>query len=258
MMKPAVDRLYRTREFAERAGVTVRALHHYDRLGLLKPSGRTMAGYRLYGEKDLARLQQIITLKFIGLPLKQIKDLLCGRTFDLADALRLQQQILREKRHQLDMALAAIERAQRSVGPEGEPDWKSLKKIVEVIEMQSNMEWTKKYYSDEAQGKLTARRETNPGLAEQGQRDWAVLIADVEQAIREGVDPASERAQALASRWQALIESFTGGDPEVAAGLRKLYIDQANWPSTFKKPYSDEVGAFICKAAEAGGKKSGS
>ena len=58
--------MYRVSEFAEKAGVTVRTLHHYDRMGLLKPSGRTNAGYRLYGERDLVRLQQIVTLKFIS------------------------------------------------------------------------------------------------------------------------------------------------------------------------------------------------
>ena len=55
---------------SELAGVTVRTLHHYDRLGLLRPAGRTAAGHRLYADRDLARLQQIVTLKFIGLPLE--------------------------------------------------------------------------------------------------------------------------------------------------------------------------------------------
>ena len=56
------------------------------------------------------------------------------------------------------------------------------------------------------------------------------------------------KAQALAARWRKLIEGFTGGNREVQAGLNKLYADQANWPSTMKKPYSDEVGAFMCQA----------
>ncbi len=74
--------LFRARDFAERAGVTVRTLHHYDRLGLLKPSRYTQSGHRLYGEGELARLQQIVTLKFIGLPLKQIKELLSEKELD--------------------------------------------------------------------------------------------------------------------------------------------------------------------------------
>ena len=67
------NRFYKAAEFAQLAGVTVRTLHHYDRLGLLKPTGHTAKGHRLYGERDFARLQQIVTLKFIGFPLKQIE-----------------------------------------------------------------------------------------------------------------------------------------------------------------------------------------
>lgn len=88
-------------------------------------------------------------------------------------------------------------------------------------------------------------------MIEQGQRDWAALFKEVEAAVAAGVNPASERAQGLARRWQILIDAFAGGSAAVAAGLKKLYADQSNWPSTFKKPYSDEVGAFICKAVEA-------
>jgi MerR family transcriptional regulator, thiopeptide resistance regulator len=64
--------LYRAHEFAQLAGTTVKALHHYDRLGLLKPR-RSPAGYRMCCDQDLTRLEQIIALKFLGLPLKQIK-----------------------------------------------------------------------------------------------------------------------------------------------------------------------------------------
>ena len=70
-----MSRFYQIHEFAELAGVTVKALHHYDRLGLLKPK-RTDSGYRMYAERDLERLEQIIALKFLGVPLKQIKTVL--------------------------------------------------------------------------------------------------------------------------------------------------------------------------------------
>ena len=69
-----MNELYHAREFAELAGVTVRALHHYDGLGLLRPR-RTQAGYRLYSLRDLQRLEQIVALKFLGIPLKQIGTL---------------------------------------------------------------------------------------------------------------------------------------------------------------------------------------
>ena len=250
-MKDTTARLYQAHDFAERVSVTVRTLHHYDHLGLLKPSGRTASGYRLYSERDFARLEQIVALKFIGFSLKQIRDLLERKAADLPATLRLQSRILKEKRRQLDLAIQTIERARRLVTTRAagrEPDWEAFRKIIEVINMQQNTEWMNKYYTEEARQDL-ARRGT-PEVIEQGQRDWAALIKEVEQAVAAGVDPASERAQELARRWQSLIGAFTGGNPAVAAGLKKLYADQSNWPSTFKKPYSDEVGEFICRAAE--------
>ncbi|MDT4952169.1 MAG: hypothetical protein QOJ02_307 [Acidobacteriota bacterium] len=249
LLKNATEHLYQAREFAERAGVTVRTLHHYDRLGLLKPSRYTVAGYRLYADPDLARLQQIVTLKFIGFSLKQIKEILVPNALDLATTLRLQRKVIEKQRSHLDLAIQAIEKAERVILSGDEPDWEVFKKIIEVINMQKDMEWTKKYYTDEAQQKLAAR--ATPEVVEQGQRDWATLIREVEAAVSAGEDPASEKAQALAARWSKLIEAFTGGDVEVSEGLKKLYSDKGNWPSTFQKPYSDEVGAFICNAMAA-------
>src|SRR5437868_3292014 len=94
--RSSVSPPYRIHEFSKRAGVTVKALRHYDRLGLLKPR-RTDAGYRLYGERDLQRLEQIVALKLLGIPLKQIKAML-ERPFDaLPEALRLQRMVLEAK-----------------------------------------------------------------------------------------------------------------------------------------------------------------
>jgi DNA-binding transcriptional MerR regulator len=85
------------REFAELTGVTVRALHQYDRLGLLRPR-RTAAGYRLYGARELERLEQIVALKFIGIPLQRMKAMLDRDASDLPDTLRMQRTVLEEKR----------------------------------------------------------------------------------------------------------------------------------------------------------------
>ena len=261
--------LYQARQFAVRAGVTVRTLHHYDRLGLLKPSGRTNAGYRLYAESDLARLQQIVTLKFIGFSLNQIRDLLNRSAFDLPAMLRLQRKIIEEKRSRLDLAIQAIERAEQTVflrhqeatssgsrrwaldtGSKG--DWEVFRKIIEVINMQQDTEWTKKYYSEAALADLAERgKQWSPERLREVERDWATLIQEVEAALAAGESPASDHAQALAARWQKLLAGFTGGNPQVQAGLKRLYADQQNWPSSFKKPYSDEACAFIGKAMEA-------
>jgi MerR family transcriptional regulator, thiopeptide resistance regulator len=237
-------RWYQANEFARACGVTVRTLHHYDRLGLLKPSGRTAAGYRLYGQQDFARLQQIVTLKFIGFALREIKGLLGQNSPDLSGALRAQRKVLAEKRRQLDLAVGAIEKVERTLQSGGETNWEAFAKICEVITMQTDMEWVKKYYTEEQLEELASR--WSPQLQEKAERDWANLIKDIEAALTE--DPAGQPAQALAARWSELIEAFTGGNPAIRENLGRLYADQSNWPATAQKPYSDDAGAFIAKA----------
>jgi DNA-binding transcriptional MerR regulator len=243
------EKLFQAREFARLSGVTVRALHHYDRLGLLKPSRHTRAGYRLYSKSDVARLEQIVALKFIGLSLKQIKQVLSRKSVDLASTLRQQRQAIEEKRNRLELAIKAIQRAEYVAAANKQPDWGTFIKIIEVINMQSDMDWSKKYYSEEAQQEIAKRAATIPSeVIEQVQRDWAALIQEVETAVAAGEDPASEHAQAMATRWTELLKGFTGGNPEIQSGLNKMYADRANWPSSMPKPFSDEVQAFIVAA----------
>src|SRR5664279_2997117 len=108
-------KLYRAQEFGELAGVTVRTLHHYDRLGLLKPSYRSEAGYRLYSQRDLARLEQIVVLKFLGLPLKSIGQLLKSEAGSLPEVLQAQQIVLTEKRLELDRTIEAVSAARSAL-----------------------------------------------------------------------------------------------------------------------------------------------
>ena len=239
---------FQAREFARQAGVTVRTLHHYDRLGLLRPA-RSRSGYRLYRQQDFVRLGQIVTLKFIGFPLKQIRAVLERSSFDLPAALRLQLQLMRRKRQQLDQAIQALSYAEHAAARGSAAD--ALRKVSEAIEMANNQEWTSRYYSEEAKQVLARRREADPGEAERGTRDWAALIADVEQAVKEKVEPASARGRKLAERWSVLILRFTQGHAAVEQGLRKLWSDEKNWPRTFHKPFSDAAQAFICAAQAA-------
>ena len=220
-------------EFGKLAGVTVRALHHYDRLGLLRPQ-RTDAGYRVYCAHDLERLEQIVALKFLGIPLKQIKTMLERAEFELPEALRMQRTVLEEKRKLLDRAILAIKAAEQSIAPGRPADSALLTKIIEVIEMQNDNSWSEKYYSPEARAKIDERKkEWTPELQAQISKQWTELFADVEAALDE--DPAGEKAQALAVRWKALVAGFTGGDPEIGKGLNKLYADRPNWPAPAKE-----------------------
>ena len=255
-MKGSNEDLFQAREFAELTGVTVRTLHHYDRLGLLKPSRYSHAGYRLYRESDVARLEQIVALKFIGFSLKEIKNILSRGSLDLAKALRQQREAITEKRLQLDLAIQAIERAEYVVGTSKDPGWETFVKIIEVINMQSDMNWSKKYYSEEAQKEIEKRAATIPReVIEQVQRDWAILIKEVDAAVAGVEDPASEKSQALAARWSEMIKGFTGGNREIQSGLNKMYADKANWPASMPKPFSDEVHEFITKAMQSAATK---
>ncbi len=252
-MKTNTKGWYRAHEFAQLAGVTVRTLHHYDRIGLLKPGTRTSSGYRQYTERDLARLEQIVVLKFLGLPLKEIPDLLRDESA-LFDALRRQRIVLSEKRRRLDRAIAAIEKAAQSLRSQHGPDWNLFTQIIKEIEMQANSDWTKEYYSEAAQAKVEARKHLwSPELQERVSKEWARLIKDVEAVI--GEDPASEKAQALAARWKKLVGEFTGGDPEIQKGLNKMWSDRANWPQEPQQNFQmkPEVQTFIMKAMDCKG-----
>ena len=221
--------MHRASEFAELAGVTVRTLHHYDRLGLLKPR-RNGSGYRLYRESDLERLEQVVALKFLGLPLKDIRELLDSAPAELPDALRLQRRALEEKRRLLDRAIAAIREAEAVVATERRADTAVLKKIIEVIEMQQNNDWTK-YANEAAREKIAARQgEWSPELQERVSRQWIELIAEVQAAMDAGEDPASPKVRALAARWKGLVEGFTKGDPDLTQAASNAWKDRANWP----------------------------
>jgi DNA-binding transcriptional MerR regulator len=245
----STENLWQTNEFAKLAKVTVRALHHYDRLNLLKPRRYTAKGFRLYGEREFARLQQILTLKFIGFSLKQIKEILNRKEFDLTETLSLQKNLIKAQRNRLNFALEAISRAEKTFQEDGAIDCESFRKIIEVINMEQNMDWTKKYYSEAAQTKIEERKNLwSPELQERVTRDWNELTKDIEAAIADGAEPSDERARQLAARWRALVEEFTGGDAEIQAGLNKMYSDEKNWQTDWKKPFNNEVQDFIFAA----------
>jgi DNA-binding transcriptional MerR regulator len=246
-----VSQAYQVREFAKLTGVTVRALHHYDRLGLLCPR-RTPSGYRVYGNGDLQRLEQIVALKFLGMPLRHIKTVLERDTRALPEMLRSQRRALEDKRRQLDQAIQAIGDAERVIR-RGGCNQAALTKIIEVIEMQENADFFKKYYSEEAWAKMSLRRaklDWDPAQQAEVTKAWLDLFREVEASLDE--DPASPHVQALAARWKKLVEGFTGGDPEIAKGVGKVWADQANWPAAMKDqaaPFSNrKVWEFMGKA----------
>jgi len=252
-------------KFAARAGISVRTLHHYDRLGLLRPR-RTAAGYRLYSERDFVRLQQIVTLKFIGLPLTEIREFLGSESkrrqgASAAEAFRVQRRLLELKRDQINSAIAALARAECMLaGGDSQAGPRLFCEILEVIAMHNNTEWEKvhaRYFTEEQRADMARR--ADPDLAAEGTRKWTELIAEVEDAVKRGEDPAGRHAQQLARRWNELCEQFVSwaagpgskiSKDEVKGSLDRMYSDRKNWPAGMKAPFSDAAMQFIREAGQ--------
>lgn len=246
-----MSRVWKVGELAERCGLTVRALHHYEEAGLLRPSGRTGSahgsGHRLYGPNDVARLQQILSLKALGFSLKQIREALSRDDHDPQRAVRLH---LERVRGQL-AALKALEA--RLVALSGALDRSEAVSADEFLAIIEGMTMLEKYYTPEQLDYLEKRRvELGEGAIRGAERRWADLQAEVRAAMDEGVDPADPRAADLARRWFDLIAGFTGGDPGVFRSLNKMYEGESRpggVDMSAMRPMMDWIG----KAAEAAG-----
>ena len=241
-----MSQLYRIHEFAQRTGVTLKALRHYDRLGLLKPK-RTDAGYRVYGERDRQRLEQIGALKLLGIPLKPIKAMLERPIDELPEALRRQRTVLEAKQRQLSRTLEVLQDAETALDA-GSSVWK---RIIEVVTMQTDVEGMKKYYTDEAWTKRREHYEQWPSPA------WQNLYREIGAAF--GEDPAGERAQALKARWIKLLNEGATGDPAVQAGAIKAWTDREHWPASLRARIEEfqieKVLDFLAHAMAANWKK---
>jgi DNA-binding transcriptional MerR regulator len=224
-----MDRGYKIGEFAELAGVTVKALHHYDRIGLLKPQ-RSCSGTRVYSLLDLERMEQIAALKFLGISLSEIKRLLGScKTLTLLKSLDFQLEALRQKRKLIDSAMRAIKMATESIRSGHATDASILKKILETMDMQPQENFMRKYYAEQAWlDKVKLRTEMPSGVREELSRSWKQVFTEVEAAL--DADPASETAQALTQRWLLLADASAGDNDGIKAGGIRAWKDHENWP----------------------------
>jgi MerR family transcriptional regulator, thiopeptide resistance regulator len=232
--------LYKAQEFASLAGVTVRTLHHYDRIGLLRPE-RSSSGYRLYSLAHLEILEQITALKFLGIPLKEIKILLGPNPLTFSDSLHWQLKGLLEKRDRITRAIRTIEIAEQLAGSNQTIDASVLRQIIEAIEMQPAENFMRKYYTDEAWAKRAhIRKQATPERLEAARDAWRQLFPKVEAVL--SLDPAEETVQLLAKEWVLLAEVSTGGDSGIQAGAIKAWKDHQNWPLSEQDALLDRFG----------------
>jgi MerR family transcriptional regulator, thiopeptide resistance regulator len=209
---------FKVGDLAKQTGVSVRTLHYYEQIGLLSPSHRTDAGYRVYSEEDVMRLQQIVSLRQIGFSLDQIRDCLQQEQFSPDQVVQQHLARLKEQmalQQQLQAQLEAI--SARLQATEIIP----IQEFIQLIEVTTMIG---KYYTPEQQDSLNARAEQiGQARIEQVQAEWQDLIEQARTEMAKGTDPASESVQALAQRCRSLIAEFTGGDPGIAQSLNRMY-----------------------------------
>jgi DNA-binding transcriptional MerR regulator len=214
-------------ELARQTGLSVRALHYYDEIGLLSPSRRTDAGHRLYTAADVVRLQRIKSLQHLGFTLREIRECLERPDFPLERVIRLHLSRLKariELQERLCRLLEKVEERLRS--GEEVSSGRFVEEIMEVIEMSQRLE---RYYTPEQLRYLEERRrEVGEGRIREAEAEWAELIERVRAEMEAGTDPSNERVQALARRSMQLVEEFTGGDPGIESSLSNMWQQEEN------------------------------
>jgi len=240
-------------ETARRLGVTVKALRLYERYGLVRPT-RTQASWRTYGPAEIARLHQVLALKRLGLTLAKIAELLNKRGAGLAEVLALQEKALTGESARVEKALRLIRDARAKLA-EGQTlsidDLTTLTKETTMSGKATPEEMkaifdpiSAKYFTPEEAAALTARKFDQKAASD----SWETVIADAKAAMAKG-DPHSAEALAVARRWKALVDQFTGGDPAVAGKVRAIWSEAMADPKAAPKlPLNPEIFAFMAKA----------
>lgn len=235
--------LLKVGDLARRSGVSVRTLHYYEEIGLLSPSEHTPTGHRLYALADVTRLQQVVSLRQLGLSLTEIRACLASSALDPAEVIdrhlaRIRDQI--ELQRQLSDRLERVARALRATGS---PSLDDLLQAIEVTKMLEKYTPEQRALFEE-RAKIVGEQRIREVEAE-----WPVLIAEVRAEMAAGTDPASDRVQALARRWSALGREFHGDHPELIGVLRESVTSLPD-----RDPnggLDQEVIAYIYRAQQA-------
>jgi DNA-binding transcriptional MerR regulator len=236
-------------ELARRTGLTVRALHHYDELGLLKPSLHTQAGYRLYTAADVARLQRVLSLRQLGFALEEIRDCLDRPGFAPLEVIHLH---ITRLRRQIELQRKLCERLEALGEHFRTAEEVSVDEFLFTIEVMTMIE---KYYTPEQLAQLDVRaKEVAQETIVQAPQQWADLFTAVTAEMEAGTDPADPKAQELAKRWLALVTLFTGGDPGIFNSLRRMYENEDVVMGMGTKAIRPRM-EYIQKAAAAAGIK---
>jgi len=239
---------YTVSQLATMAGVSVRTLHHYDQIGLLRPTARTAAGYRLYAERDLLRLQQILFFKEIELPLSEVRTILDDPQFDQVRALTQHRQALLKRGERLTQLLATIDKTIHTL-TEGDETMMTDEELYEGF-TKEQIERYKRETRERYDPALVAESERR--VSRMSREQWAAIKAEGDQVTREIAaladrSPGDAEVQALMARHHAWIEHFYPCSAEVYRGLGKGYAETAEFRATYDR-YRHGLADFMQSA----------
>lgn len=231
---------YTVQKLAQLAGVSSRTLRYYDEIGILKPARTNSSGYRIYGQKEVDRLQQILFYRELGISLDQIKDIITAPAFDAADALKEHREKLLEKRKQLDLLITNVEKTiasaeGRTTMSDKEKFEGFKKKMIEDNEKQYGKEIREKY-GEETVEKSNAKlmnmtREEHEAVAKLAEE----INSTLDQAMETG-DPAGELAQKAAGLHKQWITYYWSEySKEAHAGLAEMYVADERFKAYYDK-----------------------
>lgn len=205
-------------ELAKQTGISVRTLHYYDEIKLLSPSQRTQADHRLYTAEDIARLQQIVSLRQLGFSLDEIRECLERPAYSLHRVIELHTARLKE---QLELSMRLLNRLEAIARNLRSTESVSIEDLIPTIEAITMFE---KYYTPEQAETIKQRAELlGEDRIRQAEAQWQELILQVRAEMEKGTEPTSESVQALARRWMELVQQFTGGDSGIEQSLKRMY-----------------------------------
>ncbi len=235
-------------EVAKLTGVTVRTLHYYDEIGLLKPSEITEAGYRLYDSTALETLQQILFFRELDFSLNDIKEIMRNPNYDKANALTKHRELLLQKRNRIDDLIVLVDNTLK-----GEYDM-SFKQFD-----MTKFEATKKKYAAEVKerwGSTAAYNESEKKTSSYDDNQWKVLSGEGEAILQEfgenrNIQPESKEAQALVKKWQDYITAhFYHCTKEILSCLGLMYIGDERFTQNIDQN-GEGTAAFMAAAIEA-------
>ena len=209
-------------EVAKKMDVTVRTLQHYDREGLLSPSAMSEGGRRLYTDKDIVKLHQILSLKHLGFSLDDIKGRLISleTPADVANALTEQADDIRQKIEQLQASLSAIEQLKAEVLQMQTVNFKKYADIIVNLQMKNDSYYLIKRFDDDTLDHIRSQFDKESGLDFMDR--FNRLSDEIVQLQKENVPPESEKCQQVVKEYWGLIVEFTNGDMSMLPKLMEV------------------------------------